>query len=94
MKTFRDNFDSPPTDGSTGLWGVAVTVIRQCTEWRQSEHRVLYYGSMWDHVHGHICHIIMDFKLCVILGKSASETFGMMRHVYGNDAMSRARCYE
>ena len=87
MKTFRDNFDSPPTDGSTGLWGLAVTVIRQCTEWRQSVNIVCCTTGVF----GTTC---MDFKLCVILGKSASETFGMMRHVYGNDAMSRARCYE
>ena len=39
IKMFRDYFDSMPTDGSVGmhmLWGLAITVIRQCTEWRHS----------------------------------------------------------
>ena len=32
IKTFRDYFDSTPTDGSTGmrvLWGLTVTIIRR-----------------------------------------------------------------
>jgi len=44
----------------------------------------------------------MDVKLeqrpniifCVKLGKSGAETFEMIRHVYGTEAMSRARCFE
>ena len=60
------------------------------------------YMSFCDHVNGHICDFIMDCKLeqrvnikfCVKLGKSASETFDMIRHVYGNETMRRARCFE
>ena len=52
-------------------------------------------------MHGHICDSIMDCKLeqrenikfCVKLGKSATETFDMIHHVCGKEAMSRARCF-
>ena len=35
-----------------------------------------------------------NMKFCVKLSKSGAETFGMIQRVYGNDAMSRARCFE
>jgi hypothetical protein len=35
-----------------------------------------------------------NIKFCVKHGKSGAETFEMMRHAYGNEAMSRARCFE
>ncbi|XP_041372645.1 protein GVQW3-like [Gigantopelta aegis] len=35
-----------------------------------------------------------NIKFCIKLGKSATETFDMIRYVYGNEAMSRARCFE
>ena len=46
--------------------------------------------SFCDYVHGHICDFIMNCKLDK-LGKSATETFDMIRHVYCNEATSRAR---
>ena len=39
IQRFRDYFDSTPTDGDTGmciLWGLAVSVVGQRTEWRRS----------------------------------------------------------
>jgi len=58
--------------------------------------------SVCHHVCLHICDFSMDVKLeqranikfCVKLGKSGAETFDMIRCVYGNEAMSRARCFE
>ena len=55
-----------------------------------------------DNVYGHICNFIIDRKLelranikfCAKLGKSATETFDMIRGVYGNETTSCARCYE
>jgi len=35
-----------------------------------------------------------NFKFCVKLGKSGAETFEMIRHVYGNEAIGHARCFE
>jgi hypothetical protein len=35
-----------------------------------------------------------NIKFCVKLGKSGAETFQMKRPAYGNEAMSRARCFE
>ena len=35
-----------------------------------------------------------NIKVCDKLGKSATETFDMIRHMYGNEAMIRARCFE
>ena len=35
-----------------------------------------------------------NIKFCVNSGKSATETFDMIRHVYGNQAMSHARYVE
>jgi len=35
-----------------------------------------------------------NIKFCVKLSTSGAETFGMIRHVYGTEAMSRARCFE
>jgi transposase len=35
-----------------------------------------------------------NVKFCVKLGKSGAETFEMIRRAYGNEAMSRARCFE
>lgn len=35
-----------------------------------------------------------NVKFCVKLGKSATETLHMMQQVYGDAAMSRARCFE
>jgi len=35
-----------------------------------------------------------NIKFCVKLGKSGTETFEMLRHAYGNEAMSHARCFE
>ena len=35
-----------------------------------------------------------NIKFCVKLGKSGAETFEMIRRAYGNEAMSRARCFE
>ena len=35
-----------------------------------------------------------NIKFCVKLGKSGVETFEMVRCAYGNEAMSRERCFE
>ena len=35
-----------------------------------------------------------SIKFCVKLRKSATETFDMLQPAYGDDAMSRARCFE
>jgi len=35
-----------------------------------------------------------NIKFCVKLGKSGAETFEMIRRAYGNEAMSRVRCFE
>ena len=35
-----------------------------------------------------------NIKFCVKLGKSGAETFDMLQHVYGNEAMCRATCFE
>jgi len=35
-----------------------------------------------------------NIKYCVKLGKSGAETFEMLRHAYGNEAMCRATCFE
>jgi len=36
----------------------------------------------------------VNIKFCVKLGKSGAETFEMIRRAYGNEAMSRVRCFE
>ena len=54
------------------------------------------------HMLRHICDFIIDckleqranIKLCIKFGKSATETFDMIRHVYGYEATTRARCFE
>jgi hypothetical protein len=33
-------------------------------------------------------------KFCFKLGKSASETFELIKHAYGDDALSRTRVFE
>lgn len=35
-----------------------------------------------------------NIKFCVKLGKSATETLSLIQDAYGNDALSRARCFE
>ena len=58
------------------------------------EHRVLCYRKYYDHMHRHICNFIMGCKLeqrvnitfCIKLCTSAT--------VYGNEAMSRVRCFK
>ena len=35
-----------------------------------------------------------NIKFCVKLGKSVAETFEMIQHACGNEAMSHARCFE
>jgi len=35
-----------------------------------------------------------NIKFCVKRGKSGAETFEMLRHAYGNEAMCRATCFE
>jgi len=35
-----------------------------------------------------------NIKFCAKLGKSGAETFEMIRRAYGNEAMSRATCFE
>jgi len=35
-----------------------------------------------------------NIKFCAKLGKSGAETFEMIRRAYGNEAMSRTRCFE
>jgi len=35
-----------------------------------------------------------NIKFCVKLGKSGAETFEMIQRAYGNEAISRARCFE
>ena len=35
-----------------------------------------------------------NIKFCVKLSKSGAETFQMIRRAYGNETMSRARCFE
>jgi len=66
------------------------------------EHWELHNTSVCHHVCLHICDFSMDVKLeqranikfCVKLGKSGAETFEMIRCVYRNEAMNRARCFE
>jgi hypothetical protein len=66
------------------------------------EHWELHNTSICHHVCHHICDFSMDVKLeqranikfCVKLGKSGAKTFQMIRHAYGNEAMSHARCLE
>jgi hypothetical protein len=66
------------------------------------EHWELHNTSVCHHVCLHICDFSMDVKLeqkanikfCVKLGKPAAETFEMIRRAYGNEVMSRARCFE
>ena len=66
------------------------------------EHWELHNTSVCHHVCLHICDFSMDVilkqsanvKFCVKLGKSGAETFEMIRRAYGNEAMSRARCFE
>ena len=36
----------------------------------------------------------VNIKFCVKLGKSATETLEMLQLAYGDDAMSRSRCFE
>jgi len=58
--------------------------------------------SVCHHMCLHICDFSMDVKLeqranikfCMKLSKSGAETFEMIRCAYGNEAMSRARCFE
>ncbi|PSN51802.1 hypothetical protein C0J52_10895 [Blattella germanica] len=35
-----------------------------------------------------------NIKICVNLRKSATETYEMLKEAYGNEAMSRTRCFE
>ncbi|XP_050934319.1 zinc finger protein 280D [Lates calcarifer] len=64
----------------------------------QGQHR----EPLCDHLQERICDVTMDLKLeqraniehCVRLGKSARETLKMLKKAYGNEAMSRARCFE
>jgi len=35
-----------------------------------------------------------NIKFCVKLSKYGAETFEMIQHAYGNEAMSHARCFE
>ena len=66
------------------------------------EHWELHNRSVCHHVCLHICDFSMDailekrtnVKFCVKLGKSGAETFEMTRRAYGNEAMSRATCFE
>ena len=66
------------------------------------EHCELHNTSVCHHVCLHICDFSMDVKLeqrantkfCVKLSKYGAETFGMIQRVYGNETMSRARCFE
>ena len=66
------------------------------------EHWELRNTSVCHHECLHICDFSMDVKLeqranikfCVKLGKSGAETFELIRRAYGNEAMSRARCFE
>jgi len=66
------------------------------------EHWELHNTSVCHHVCLHISDFCMDVileqranvKFCVKLGKSGAETFEMIRRAYGNEAMSRARCYK
>ena len=63
------------------------------------EQRLLCYGSFCDHVHGNIWDFTIDCRLehrpnitfCFELGKSATKTFDMIRHMYDKETMSRAR---
>jgi len=66
------------------------------------EHWELHNTSVCHHMCLHICDFSTDMKLeqranikfCVKLRKSGAETFEMIRHAYGNEVMSRARCFE
>jgi len=66
------------------------------------KHRVLHNTSVCHHECLHICDFSIDVKLkqtaniefCVKFGKPRAETFEMIRRGYGNEAMSRARCFE
>ena len=66
------------------------------------DHWELHNTSVCHHVCLHFCDFSMDVKLeqtaniqfCVKLGNSRAETFEMIRRAYGNEAMSRARCFE
>jgi len=81
----------------------AGNVTTQHAEWR----RCVKTGSCTTRVFVTTCAVTfcdfsMDVKLeqranikfCVNLGKSGAETFQMIRRTYGNEAMSRARCFE
>ncbi|PSN41271.1 hypothetical protein C0J52_14334 [Blattella germanica] len=35
-----------------------------------------------------------NIKICVKLQKSATKTYEMLKESYGNEAMSRTRCFE
>ena len=81
----------------------AGNVTTQHAEWRRCVNIwELHNTSVCHHVCHHICDFSMDVKLeqranikfCVKLGKSGAETFQMIRRAYGNEAMSRARCFE
>ena len=73
----------------------ACRVASLCEHWELHNTRVCH------HVCLHICDFSMDVRLeqranikfCVKLGKSGAETFQMIR-AYGNETMSRARCFE
>jgi len=74
----------------------ACQVASLCEHWK------LHNTSVCHYVCRHICDFSMDVKLeqtanikfCVKLGKSGAETFQMTRRAYGNEAMSRVRCFE
>jgi hypothetical protein len=66
------------------------------------EHWELHNTSFCHHLFSHVFDVSMDLKMaqranikfCVKLGKSGAETFEMLRHAYGNDAMCRAMCFK
>jgi len=66
------------------------------------EHWELHNTSVCHHVCLHICNFSMDvqleqranIKFSVKLSKSGADNFEMIWRAYGNEAMSRARCFE
>jgi len=70
--------------------------------WRHCEHWELHNTSVCHHVSLNICDFSMvvkleqrtNIKFCVKLVKFGAETFEMIWRAYGNEAMSRARCFE
>jgi len=87
---------SAPCLGAGNVHQTECRVASLCEHWE------FHHTSVCHHVCLHICDFSMNVKLeqrlnirfCVKLGKSGAETFQIIRRAYGNESMSRARCFE